>query len=342
MLVEATPPAAPPPTVFQPSQIIAWVGDQPIQAGDVMPMIEQALAPELAKLDAEALEAQKEQIDQRKQEFMKQALEGMIEVKLLYLDFLRNVPADKKKEVLPKVQSRAEEEFYETHLPELMKTAKVETAAELDALLRRYGSSLEEKKRTYIERMLGRSMLGQNIDREPEITHQEMLDYYHQNLAKFEYPAQARWEKLTVKFDQFPTKPEAWAALGDLGNQVLRGAPFEAVARRYSQGVDAPDGGHHDWTTKGSLASETLDVAIFNLPVGQLSERLEDKEGFHIVRVLERRDAGRTSFLEAQIEIKETLKDKRMRADISKYVAKLRTQIRVWTIYDEPPPGNPG
>jgi hypothetical protein len=300
-----------------------------------MPMIEQALAPELSKLDPEMLEAQKEEIEKRKQEFMKQALDGLIEIKLLYLDFLRSVPEDKRKEVLPKVQSRAEEQFYETQLPESLKKAKVETAAELDAVLRRYGSSLEDQKRTYIERMLGRSMIGQNINREPEITHREMLDYYHQNLAKFEYSAQARWEKLTVKFDQFPTKAEAWAALGDMGNQVLRGAPFDAVARRFSQGVDAADGGYHDWTTKGSLASETLDTAIFSLPAGQLSERLEDKEGFHILRVVERRDAGCTSFREAQVEIKETLQEKRMRADITKYVAKLRTQIRVWTIFDE-------
>ena len=46
--------------VFKPGQIIAWVGDQPIQAGDVMPLIEQMLAPQLAKLTPEQLRRQPE------------------------------------------------------------------------------------------------------------------------------------------------------------------------------------------------------------------------------------------------------------------------------------------
>ncbi len=323
-------------TIFKPGQIIAWVGDQPIQVGDVMPMVEQIMAPHLAELDPKVVEQQKTQIDQQKDKLMKQALESSIQTKLLYLDFLRSIPDDKKKEMLPKITSRAEEQFAEKQLPEAMKKAKVETQAELDAKLREYGSSLARQRQSFVEKALGQSVLSQKINYEPEITHQAMLDYYYAHAQDYELPARARWEKLTVRFDRFASKQEAWAGLGNMGNEVLRGAPLNAVAQRLSQGVDAPEGGYHDWTTRGSLASEVIDQALFSLPVGHLSERLEDSEGFHIVRVVERTEAGRVPFEQAQVDIKETLRKENVKSQITAYVAKLKQEIPVWNSLDDP------
>jgi hypothetical protein len=327
----------PPIAIFKPSQIIAWVGDQPIQVGDVMPMVEQIMAPHLAELDPKVVEQQKAQIDQQKDKLMKQALDSSIQTKLLYLDFLRTIPADKKKEMLPKITSRAEEQFLEKQLPDAMKKAKVETQAELDAKLREYGSSLERQKQSFVERALGQSVLSQKVNYEPEITHQAMLDYYYAHVQDYELPARARWEKLTVRFDRFASKQEAWAALGNMGNEILRGAPLQAVAQRQSQGIDATEGGYHDWTNSGSLASETLDQAIFTLPVGRLSDRLEDNEGFHIVRVIERTEAGRVPFEQAQVDIKETLRKEHIKSQITAYVAKLKQEIPVWNSLEVAP-----
>ena len=114
------------------------------------------------------------------------------------------------------------------------------------------------------------------------------------------------------------------------------------MAQRQSQGADASEGGYHDWTTRGSLASEAIDQAIFTLPAGRLSERLEDSEGFHIVRVIERIEAGRVPFEQAQVDIKETLRKERVKEQIMAYVDKLKQQIPVWTAFDDqaPAPGN--
>jgi len=334
------PPVAeePPATIFKPSQIIAWVGDQPIQVGDVMPMVEQIMAPHLEKLDPKVVEQQKAQIDEQKDKLMKQALESAIQTKLLYLDFLRSIPDDKRKEMLPKITSRAEEQFNEKQLPEAMKKAEVETQAELDAKLREFSSSLARQRQSFVEKALGQSVLSQKINYEPEITHQAMLDYYHAHAQDYELPARARWEKLTVRFDRFGSKPEAWAALGNMGNEILRGAPLNAVAQRQSQGVDASEGGYHDWTSRGSLASEVIDQAVFSLPAGRLSERLEDQEGFHIVRVIERIEAGRVPFEQAQVDIKETLRKENVKSQITAYVAKLKQEIPVWNSLDAPAP----
>lgn len=328
-------PSRPPVTVFKPSQIIAWVGDQPIQAGDLMPMIDQALAPHLEKIPPEELESHRAEIEAQKEIFLKQALTSAIETKLLYLDFLRTIPADKLKEALPNITAQAEKAFYEKQLPDALKKAKVDSPMALDAKLKQFGSSLEQQKRMFVERALGQSVLSQQIDYEREVTRQEMLDYYHKNQQKFFLEAKAQYEKLTVLFSRTQDKAEAWAAIAYMGNEVLRGAPFAAVAQRNSHDIDAEDGGFHDWTTKGSLASEALDQAVFSLPVGRLSQRIEDERGFHIIRVVQRQEASVVPFVDAQVKIREEIRKEKIQEQGQDYIAKLKGEIPVWTAFDE-------
>ena len=127
--------------------------------------------------------------------------------------------------------------------------------------------------------------------REEEVTHEEMLAWYQAHLKDFEQPAKARWEELMVSFARHPNRDEAYAAVAALGNRVLAGASLADVAKSASEGPTARQGGQRDWTHKGSLSSETLNQAIFSLPVGQLSPKiLESQDGFHIIRVVERQE----------------------------------------------------
>ncbi len=120
-----------------------------------------------------------------------------------------------------------------------------------------------------------------------------------------------------------------------MGNQVLRGADFAAVAKKHSQEANATEGGYHDWTNQGSLVSEVLDQAIFSLPVNRLSLKLEDERGFHIVRVIERQEARRIEFVEAQDEIRTKLQDDERKAADSRLHREAPQSDLHWTIFDQ-------
>jgi parvulin-like peptidyl-prolyl isomerase len=133
--------------------------------------------------------------------------------------------------------------------------------------------------------------------------------------------------------------------LATMGNEVLAQRPFADVAREKSDGPTARDGGIFDWTSQGSLASKRLDEAVFSLPVGQLSAIIEDetslnmpdRQSLHIVRVLERIEAGQTPFLEAQVSIRQALLEERRKKASDEYLTKLRERTPVWTIFDDEP-----
>lgn len=71
--------------------------------------------------------------------------------------------------------------------------------------------------------------------------------------------------------------------------------------------------------------------------MGKLSQIIEDDDGFHIIRVVQRVDAGRVPFFEAQVEIKEKIKEERRKRHLEEYIVQLREKTRVWTMFDGEP-----
>jgi parvulin-like peptidyl-prolyl isomerase len=113
----------------------------------------------------------------------------------------------------------------------------------------------------------------------------------------------------------------------------VKGAAFGEVATAKSDGFTAKTGGDHDWTTKGALQCKAIDSALFTLQVGQMSPILDSGPMFHIVRVLERKEAGRKSYTDVQANIREKLKEQRFQAEIEKYLTRLRGEARIWTAF---------
>jgi len=349
--------------LFEPSKTVAIVGNQWILWGDVLPTVNQYLAPAYAKAKSKA---EIEQIDAARDKLSQQVLEQMINNKLMYLEFIRELEkkagkasdeakADMNKNIREKfdnelismqqkvleatpedIESFQKKDPYIPRLALLMKEHQLLTFAQLDAKLRESGSSLEKQRRAWGEYHIGRVGISQKINSTPEVSHQEMIDYYKEHVEEFGVKAKARFEILTVRFDRFPTKDAAWQAMAAMGNEVFFGAPFSAVAKKGSQEPNAALGGQYDWTNRGSLASEVIDQAIFSLEIGKLSQILEDDKGFHIVRVLERTDSGYVPFVEAQKKIKEAIIAAKKDKEFKSYTGGLRTKTPVWTIYDAP------
>jgi hypothetical protein len=175
-----------------------------------------------------------------------------------------------------------------------------------------------------------------------EIPHAEMIAWYQNHLAEYEFPAKVRFEQLTVKVTPERPRAQAWNQLAAMGNEVMKGKPFADVARSHSEGPTAATGGSYDWTTRGSLVSKVIDEAVFTRPVGQLTASLDDGSALHILRVIERTDAGRTPFIEAQVGIRNQLQDERRKRQMEEYFATVRDRTPVWTIFDDEPGSGPG
>lgn len=342
---------------------VATVGDQYILKGELQGNANVMLAPYIEQLAPDALASKRKQILEDRDRLTQQLLQQAIERKLMYLEFIRTIPPDKLKEALDSIQQKVNESFtkeleemltrlrktdpkgYEKlsrqdpqlfRLAFLMKEKNLETPLQLEEFLRRYGSSLDAQRVIYAETALGRQAIGSQIDRNPEITHEELLTYYQERASEFEVPSRAKWEQLTARFDHHNSRDACYQAIVAMGNEVyLGGAPLSAVAKRSSNSACASKGGYHDWTEWGDLTiSRELLTQVFTLPPGELSPIISDAEGLHIVRVIEQQAAHQRSFREAQSEIRETLQAEQRNEQVQRIIARLRKQTPVWTIDD--------
>jgi hypothetical protein len=261
---------------------------------------------------------------------VKQLLPNAVDTKLAYLDFLRTMPGENVQKALDELYRKYDEE----EMPKAIKDAEVRTPAELDLKLRALGSSLEKERRAYAERLVAQAMVGRNIDRSQEVTHEQLLTYYNEHQEEFAYKAKARWEQLCTLRANHPSESAARRKLAQMGNEVLHGAPLSAVARRSSEGLTASDGGGFDWTEQRSLASTPLDEALFSLPVGKLSKIIPDASGFHIIRVIERQPAGVLEFAKVQKEIEKAIRQQRLQQQAKAYLDDLRRKTPIWTAFD--------
>ena len=263
--------------------------------------------------------------------FVRERLKQRVETKLIYQDAVKKIPADR----LPALKDLLAKEFENSQVPELMKDAKAGSRLELEQRLRDEGSSLEMVKSEFIERQIAQLWQHNEVKVDEEIGRDELLRYYREHPVEFTRPGRARWEQLTVSIAKYGNPQAARAMLAQMGNEVYRGVPFSDVAKARSDGPTARDGGIWPWTTEGQLVSKKIDQAIFGLPIGELSQILEDEYDMHIVRVLQREPGRRISFEEAQAGIRKTLRKNREKEARDAFLAKVRKEIVVWTIYDE-------
>jgi PPIC-type PPIASE domain len=278
-----------------PAAVIAIVGDSPILLGDLMPKVEARISEVLANSEQEVPE---DQLHFARINLLRPILAQSIQNKMMRESFLIDQvgteSAEKRREADEKLTSRARQMFFESELPELKKQYNVENTRELDEMLRAKGSSLSARQRDFIDAMLGHLYIRAKVEKDPNVSIAEINEHYQVNLKQFERPSRARWEQLSVMFSRYASKEEAYNAIADMGREALFGGNVQAVAKAKSQEPFAGVGGLHDWTAEGSLASDAINQQVFSIPLNKLSEIIEDSEGLHIIRVLEREQAGVT------------------------------------------------
>lgn len=306
------------------TEVLARVGDRWILAGEIAPTVNESLE-QRGISPAEADNAVRKLLTAM-------ILDQHVDVQLLYQDAKRHMPADR----LEEVRQRLSQVFDEDELPKRLKKAGASNALELEQQLRRWGGCLAGEKRFFAERAIGSQWLYQKIDHSEQISLDELWEYYQQHLSEFETPGRAHWEEIRIQIPRYSDGVDAQARLGYVGNLVFQGMPVGQALKAQPPGEPSCTGGDRGWVTQGSLQlSHVLEEAVFQLPVGQLSRILRTDHHLHIVRVLEREEARRVPFEEAQAEIREKIKKQRQAEQIRQTLAELRQSIPVWTVFDD-------
>jgi parvulin-like peptidyl-prolyl isomerase len=323
-----------------PAAIIAVVNRSPILLGELTPKVEARIREVVAKtnqeIPADQLHFARLNLTRG---LLSQAIQNKMMRESFLIDQVGTEAADKHAEADAKLATKARQMFFESEVPQLKKQYEVTDLTKLDKLLRQKGSSLAARQRDFVDAMLGHLYIRSKVDREPNVSVAEVNEYYYANLEQYERPARAKWEQMSVLFQKFDTPEAAHKAIWDMGREAYFGGSMEAVAREKSQEPFAAKGGLHDWTAKGSLASDELDKQIFSLPLNVMSDIVKDETGYHIIRVLERNQAGNTPLSEVQDDIRATVRQDKIAQSQKKVMDEMMVRIPVWSLFPDDTPG---
>ncbi|MCG8651316.1 MAG: peptidyl-prolyl cis-trans isomerase [Pirellulales bacterium] len=340
------PPVSPPEAATvelpeDPAAVIAVVGQTPILLGDLIGRVEARIQEVVSQnpgaVPPEALPGARVNLVRR---FLAEAIQNKRLRECFLLDQVGTAAADQRAEASATLATRARQMFFESEVPQLKKRYQVDDLAELDQILRQQGTSLAGRQRDFADAILGHLYVSGKVDKNPAVSIAEISNHYHENLDQFHHPPRARWEQLTVLFSNFPTRKAAHDAIWEMGREAYFGGNMQAVAKQKSQEPLAKSkGGLHEWTAQGALASEPLNQQIFSIELNAMSDIIEDEQGFHIIRVLDRQPAGHEPLSDVQEKIRKKIKAEKVSKARRELMEDVQKRVPIWTLFPKDVPG---
>jgi len=115
----------------------------------------------------------------------------------------------------------------------------------------------------------------------------------------------------------------ARAKANDLLKQIHDGANFEDMAKKYSDGPSAGDGGALGMFKRGQLAKE-LEDKTFAMKSGEVTDVIRTKQGYVILKVLDHQQAGIPPLKDIEPKIQDALYMQKLQPALRTFLTKLR------------------
>jgi peptidyl-prolyl cis-trans isomerase SurA len=199
-----------------------------------------------------------------------------------------------------------------------------------EAVSKQGGINWEDFKNNIRSGLLTKKVIGSEVGSHISVPKEEIQKYYDEHKQEFIRPEQVALRSIEVNTagkdatEVADLKKKAETAL----KRIRDGEDFGEIAKRYSDGATAKQGGYLGQYKRGELSKE-LEDAVFKMKRNDLTEVMETKQGFLIIQVLEHYDEGEQSLAKVENEINEKLYEKRMEPALREYLKTLREESYV-------------
>ena len=207
---------------------------------------------------------------------------------------------------------------------------KLDSMEKLEAAVTKEGLNWDDFKNNIRNKLLTQEVIRREVGSHINIGRDESMKYYEEHKKDFVKP-----EQVALRAIEISTEGKKDADLADLKKKtddLLRrikdGEDFATLAKRFSDGSTAQQGGFLGVYKRGEL-SKQLEDQVFAMKKNQLTDVIETKQGFLILQVLERYEEGEQPFDKVENEIMDHLYGQRMEPALREYLKTLREQSYV-------------
>lgn len=248
-------------------------------------------------------------------------------------------------------------------LDQMRKEMKLGSMEELEAEAKKQGISWEDFKQNMRNKIITQRVIGEEVGGHlSQPTKEEEQKFYDEHKAEMDQPESVRLAEIlvapkTVTPANPPADPNAPAAASanptqspaddaarqaaeaaalsaaeakanDLLKQIQGGANFEDIAKKFSDGPSAADGGALGTFPRGKLAKE-LEDKTFALKAGQVTDVIRTRQGYVILKVLDHQMAGVPPLKDVLPKIQDALYYEKLQPALRAYLTKLREEAYI-------------
>jgi parvulin-like peptidyl-prolyl isomerase len=194
--------------------------------------------------------------------------------------------------------------------------------------IRKSGLSYDEYRDRIRREIIRDVVLFQFVLRDLSVSPEELRQRYQEEADRYREPARVKYRQIFIAAGQYPSREKAREMADELMRLIAKQHDFADLARRYSNGPHADDGGLWDFQNKGARPAP-IDELLFSLPAGAAGGPIETDLGFTILRVEERLDGRLKPFEEAQSEIEKALLVERRTRRYAELIDRLQREHHV-------------
>jgi peptidyl-prolyl cis-trans isomerase SurA len=201
---------------------------------------------------------------------------------------------------------------------------------DLEKAVSAQGLNWEDFKNNLRNGILTQRVISSEVGSHITIGRDEIEKYYNEHKSEFVRPEQVALRSIEVNTEK--KSPEQIAELKKKAETTLKrikdGDDFGEMAKRFSDGSTAKQGGFLGVYKRGELSKELEDV-VFKMRKNDVTDVMDTKQGFLVLQVLEHYDEGEQSLAKVENEITDKLYSARMEPAMREYVKTLREQSYV-------------
>jgi peptidyl-prolyl cis-trans isomerase SurA len=213
-------------------------------------------------------------------------------------------------------------------LDDIRKKNNLGTLEDLETEIGKQGLNYEDYKDQIRRNLLMREVIGREVGSRIQLSRDDARKYYEAHKKEFQSPGLVRLGQILVSTEK--RKPEeAEKRANDAFAELKAGQRFAEIAKKYSDGPSAEQGGDVGFMKEGSLAPDVA-AMVAKLDLNEFSNPMQTKYGYIILKILERYSSGIPKFEEVEQRVNEVLYDQRMQPDLRDYMKRLRKESYIY------------
>ncbi len=208
---------------------------------------------------------------------------------------------------------------------------KFSNQAEFKEVLVQMNLTEEEVKLQIRKALAIRELIEGKITQKISISEQESRAYYDEHPQAFQQDEQVKASHILIKVGpdaDSSKKAEARKKIEQIQTQLKSGKDFSTLAKNHSEGPSSVKGGDLGYFKRGQMVKPFEDAA-FALPPDEVSDIVETRFGYHLIKVYDKKSGGIVAYREAEEKINQYLKQEKSKNEIKNYIQKLRQKAEI-------------